>query len=43
MLMLRSAIQLIWGVDVQTYDIGIRFPMEFGMLKIAPRQVIIVR
>jgi branched-subunit amino acid ABC-type transport system permease component len=42
MLMLRSAIQLIFGVDVKTYDIGIRFPMEFGMLKIAPRQVTIV-
>ena len=42
MLMLRSAIQLIFGVDVKTYDIGIRFPMEFGLLKIAPRQVTIV-
>src|SRR5262245_46012935 len=33
MLMLRSAIQLIWGVDVKTYDIGIKFPMVIGMLK----------
>ena len=40
--MIRSAIQLIWGVDVQTYVIGIRFPMEFGLFKIAPRQVTIV-
>jgi branched-subunit amino acid ABC-type transport system permease component len=42
MLMLRSAIQLIWGVDVKTYYSGIVFPMQFGMLKIAPRLVIIV-
>ena len=42
MLMLRSAIQLVFGVDVKTYDIGIRFPMELGLLKIAPRQVTIV-
>ena len=32
MLMLRSAIQLIWGVDVKTYYSGIVFPMQFGMI-----------
>ncbi len=42
MLMLRSAIQLIWGVGVETYDLGIRFPMQIGLFKIAPRQVMIV-
>jgi hypothetical protein len=43
MLMLRSAIQLIWGVDVKTYySGGIQMPMVFGMLKIAPRLIVIV-
>ncbi len=43
MLMLRSLIQLLAGVDVLTYDTGIRHPMEIlGFLKIAPKQVTIV-
>jgi branched-subunit amino acid ABC-type transport system permease component len=43
MLMLRSAIQLLAGVDVLTYDTGIRRPMEIlGFFHIAPKQVTIV-
>ena len=43
MLMLRSLIQLVAGVDVMTYDTGIRVPTEIlGFLKIAPKQVTIV-
>src|SRR5262245_7164717 len=43
MLMLRSAIQLIWGVDVLTYDTGgIQLPKVYGMIKIATRLIVIV-
>ncbi|MBI2254210.1 MAG: branched-chain amino acid ABC transporter permease [Proteobacteria bacterium] len=43
MLVVRSLIQLIWGVDVLNYETGIRKPIElFGGFRIAQKHIIII-
>ena len=43
MLVVRSLIQLIWGVDVLNYETGIRKPVElFGGFRIAQKHIIII-
>lgn len=43
MLVLRSAIQLIWGVDVLSYETGIRKPIQLGFdIKMGQKHIIIV-
>jgi branched-chain amino acid transport system permease protein len=43
MLVARSAIQLIWGVDVLAYETGIRKPIQLGLdIKMAQKHIIIV-
>jgi branched-chain amino acid transport system permease protein/neutral amino acid transport system permease protein len=41
-LMLRSAVQLIWGPDNQIYSAGISMPIRFLGLRIKPDQITIV-
>ena len=41
-LMLRSLIQLFWGVDVAGYRTGIQKPLLFGGIRIAERHIVIV-
>lgn len=43
MLVLRSLIQLFWGVDVLNYETGIKPPIElFGWLRIPQKHIIII-
>lgn len=43
MLVLRSAIQLVWGVDVLSYETGIRKPLQLGLeIKMAQKHMIII-
>lgn len=42
MLMLRSGIQLIWGVDVLSYEKGIATPILLGEFRINPKHGIIL-
>lgn len=42
-LMIRSAVQLIWGVEITTYQSGIQRPMVFfDWLRISPRHLMII-
>jgi branched-chain amino acid transport system permease protein len=42
-LMLRSAVEIVWGADDQTYEAGIRRPiLLFDRLLIAPRHIAII-
>lgn len=42
-LMVRSAVQLIWGVDIETYQSGIQRPMVFfDWLRLSPRHILIL-
>jgi branched-chain amino acid transport system permease protein len=43
MLVVRSLIQLIWGVDILNYETGIRKPVElFGGFRMAQKHIIII-
>lgn len=43
MLVLRSTIQLIWGVDVEAYETGIRKPIVvFEIFRIAQKHIVII-
>lgn len=43
MLVLRSAIQLVWGVDVLAYETGIRKPVQLGLdIRMAQKHMVIV-
>ena len=43
MLVLRSAIQLIWGVDVLSYETGIRKPIQLGLdIKMGQKHIVII-
>ena len=41
-LILRSLVQLIWGVDTQVFQQGIQFPLTFFGLRIKPDQIYIL-
>lgn len=43
MLVVRSAIQLFWGVDILSYETGIRRPIPlFGDIRLAQKHIIII-
>ncbi|MDX1606326.1 MAG: branched-chain amino acid ABC transporter permease [Candidatus Competibacterales bacterium] len=41
-LMVRSAVQMIWGTDTQVYDSAIQFPYRFWGLRIKPDHLVIL-